>query len=295
MLQTLSVPQPLVSQNASYHNEASYHSLQHGQAGNNNDLSHAGADLSQPIMSQQPGPREKKQPAKFSLVQFYRVKKRTLAFELDPETRSYRGQMRFDLALRMSQADPKVSLLEQQITECRTKGMGRVFLEAAVLAKQCKVVEVSLLVRDGPDGDFRKETSQKFADGHLADPVAQAKVNPDLYSGLSRHLYQLEDVQRCQERKLLTQGTVQLKLSKRLFQFKNADKIKPELHIMIDFMCEHIADVGGVKCVKYRRELADQLAASEMHTMGTASQESSSSAEYFFTSDEPNQSVNWLP
>ena len=88
---------------------------------------------------------------------------------------------------------------------------------------------------------------------------------------------------------------MQLKLKKKLFQFKNADKIKSELHIMIDFMCEHIADVGGVKCVKYRRELADQLAASEMHTMGTARHEGSSSAEYFFTSDEPNQSVNWLP
>ena len=122
-------------------------------------------------------------------------------------------------------------------------------LEAAVLAKQVKVVEVSLLRRDETTGGFAKEMTQKFAQGHLADPETQAKVIPDLYSGLSRHLYQLEDVQRCQERKLLTQGTVQLKLKKKHFLFKNADKIKKELHFMIDFLCEHIADVGGVKCI----------------------------------------------
>ena len=56
---------------------------------------------------------------------------------------------------------------------------------------------------------------------------------------------------------------------------------------MIDFICEHIADIGGVKSVKYRRELADQLATSETTGM--------SRSELFFTSDEPNQSVNWMP
>ena len=137
-------------------------------------------------------------------------------------------------------------------------------LEAAVLSKQVKVVEVSQLRKDPETGEFVKEMTQKFAEGHLADPAAQAKVNPELYTGLSRHLYQLEEVQRQQGRKIMTQGTVQLKLTKKRFQFKNADKIKKELYFMIDFFCEHIADVGGVKCVQYRRELADQLAAPEV-------------------------------
>ena len=67
-------------------------------------------------------------------------------------------------------------------------------LEAAVLAKQVKVVEVSLLRQIAETGEFVKEMTQNFAQGHLADPAAQAKVNPDLYTGLSRHLYQLEEV-----------------------------------------------------------------------------------------------------
>ena len=28
---------------------------------------------------------------------------------------------------------------------------------------------------------------------------------------------------------------------------------------MIDFLCDHITDTGGLKSVSYRRELADQI------------------------------------
>ena len=71
-----------------------------------------------------------------------------------------------------------------------------------------------------------------------------------------------------------------------MFQFKNTEKIKKEIYFMIDFLCEHIADIGGVKCVKYRKELADQLASTSPAQY---------SNEYFYTSDEPNQSISWLP
>ena len=60
---------------------------------------------------------------------------------------------------------------------------------------------------------------------------------------------------------------------------------------MIDFSCDHVTNVGGVKCIQYRRELIDQLATSNNATMD----ESNSSNEFYFTSDEPNQSVCWLP
>ena len=37
------------------------------------------------------GKREKVAPKKMNLLEFYEVKKRTLALELSPETKSYRG------------------------------------------------------------------------------------------------------------------------------------------------------------------------------------------------------------
>lgn len=96
-----------------------------------------------------------------------------MAFELDPETRSYRGQVRLDMSLKVLGKGPGASsLLEQEINACKAQGLGRVLLEAAVLAKQIKVVEVSLLRRDLETGDFVKQMTQKFADGHLADPAA---------------------------------------------------------------------------------------------------------------------------
>ena len=55
---------------------------------------------------------------------------------------------------------------------------------------------------------------------------------------------------------------------------------------MIDFICDHITDVGGVKCIQYHRDLSDQLAS------GT---QVAGSGDFFFTSDEPNQSITWLP
>ena len=58
---------------------------------------------------------------------------------------------------------------------------------------------------------------------------------------------------------------------------------------MIDFICDHISDIGGVKSVKYRRELSDQLATNN------AQKPLQNSSEFFYTSDEANQSVQWLP
>ena len=55
-------------------------------------------------------------------------------------------------------------------------------------------------------------------------------------------------------------------MKKKLFQFKNAEKVRKELHIMIDFLCDHITDIGGLKCVTYRRELGDKLAYSNSNT-----------------------------
>ena len=66
-------------------------------------------------------------------------------------------------------------------------------------------------------------------------------------------------MQRRQIHKQLQTGTIQLKLKKKLFQYKNAEKIKRELFVMIDFLCDHITDTGGLKSVSYRRELADQI------------------------------------
>ena len=48
------------------------------------------------------GKREKVAPKKMNLLEFYEVKKRTLALELSPETKSYRGQIKFELSLRMT-------------------------------------------------------------------------------------------------------------------------------------------------------------------------------------------------
>jgi len=58
---------------------------------------------------------------------------------------------------------------------------------------------------------------------------------------------------------------------------------------MIDFLCEHVADVGGLKCVRYRRELADEL------VQRVQTKPKSDFSEYYYTSDEPNQSNCWLP
>ena len=88
-------------------------------------------------------------------MQFYSVTKRSLAFELNPETRSFRGQIRMDLALKMLD-NKTTSVLEQQIEVCRQSGQGRVLLEASILAKQVKVVEVSLLGKDSATGEFKK-------------------------------------------------------------------------------------------------------------------------------------------
>lgn len=62
-------------------------------------------------------------------------------------------------------------------------------LEANVLGKQVKIVEVWLLGQDSETGELKKDHVLKFADSNLADPKDQAEVNPKLYSGLSRHLY----------------------------------------------------------------------------------------------------------
>lgn len=51
---------------------------------------------------------------------------------------------------------------------------------------------------------------------------------------------------------------------------------------MIDFICDHISDIGGIKSVKYRRELSDQLATNN------AQRPLQSSSEFFYTSDEAN-------
>ena len=63
---------------------------------------------------------------------------------------------------------------------------------------------------------------------------------------------------------------------------------------MIEFTCENVSDVGGVKCIRYGRELADQLASS-LATRENTFEPVSSCNEYFYTSDEPNQSICWLP
>ena len=44
-------------------------------------------------------------------------------------------------------------------------------LEASILAKQIKVVEVSLLGKDSETGELKRDKAQKFAEGNLADPV----------------------------------------------------------------------------------------------------------------------------
>ena len=49
------------------------------------------------------GKREKVAPKKMNLLEFYEVKKRTLALELSPETKSYRGQIKFELSLKMTE------------------------------------------------------------------------------------------------------------------------------------------------------------------------------------------------
>ena len=225
-----------------------------------------------------------------NLLDFYSVKRQTLALELSPETKSFRGQIKIELVLQMVDSESngdggkgRVSRLAQQIEQVKRDGSGgRIQLEAAILAKQVKVVEVWLLNRDQETGELKKDQAQKFAESNLAEPVDQAKVMPSLYQGLSRHLYQLDDVQRTQIRRYLNEGTIQLKLKKKQFQFKNSDKIKPKLHFMIDYMCDHITDVGGIKCLSFRRELADQLAiTAQNNTL-------QSKSEFYFTSDEPN-------
>ena len=83
-----------------------------------------------------------------------------------------------ELALKVNEKT-KVSLLEQQIEECKKQGLNRVLLEAAILAKQVKVVNAFLLSKDNETGEFKKEQGPKyqieFAEGNLADPVDQAR------------------------------------------------------------------------------------------------------------------------
>ena len=74
-------------------------------------------------------------------------------------------------AKNTSQSKSATSLLEKEIEHCKAQGQSRVLLEAAILAKQVKVVEVCLLGKDAQTGEFKKEMAQKFADGNLADPV----------------------------------------------------------------------------------------------------------------------------
>ena len=80
--------------------------------------------------------REKAQPKRFNIMEFYTIAKRSLAFELQPETMSFRGQVRMELALRMVDSPKgKISLLEQSIDVCKAQGFNRVALESQVLAK----------------------------------------------------------------------------------------------------------------------------------------------------------------
>lgn len=77
-----------------------------------------------------------------------------------------------DLALKTTDTPKgKVFLLEQQIENAKVKGLGKVILEASIMAKQIKVVEVSLLGKDSETGELKRDKAQKFAEGNLADPV----------------------------------------------------------------------------------------------------------------------------
>ena len=80
------------------------------------------------------GKREKSVAKRLNLMEFYNIKKRTVAFELNPQTKSYRGQVRMELALKINEKT-KISILEQQIEECKSQGVNRVLLEAGILAK----------------------------------------------------------------------------------------------------------------------------------------------------------------
>ena len=120
-------------------------------------------------------------------MEFYTVRKRSLAFELSPETRSYRGQLKVELALRMADAPQgtSVSLLTKEFqnseapkgTDGKTiSGQKRVQLEASILAKQVKVIKVFVLARDAETGEFKKDKELKFSDGRLAEPSEQAMI-----------------------------------------------------------------------------------------------------------------------
>ena len=93
--------------------------------------------------------REKAQPKKFNIMEFYTIAKRSLAFELQPETMSFRGQVRMELTLKMVDTPKgKISLLEQSIDVCKAQGFNRVTLESQVMAKQVKVVDVWILAKN---------------------------------------------------------------------------------------------------------------------------------------------------
>lgn len=96
-----------------------------------------------------------------------------------------------DLALKSTDTPDgkKVHLLDQKIEEAKAQGLGKVSLEASIVAKQVNVIQVALLSKDGETGELRKDKPQKFAEGNLADPADQAKVNSKLFTGLSRQLY----------------------------------------------------------------------------------------------------------
>ena len=77
-------------------------------------------------------------PVKMNLLDFYVVKKRNLAFQLDPKSRSYQGQVRIELQLKEVETPDKghVSLLQQRIESLSAQNANRLLLEASVLAKQ---------------------------------------------------------------------------------------------------------------------------------------------------------------
>ena len=93
-----------------------------------------------PLEQQEPAKKrdKKQQQENLDLRTFYRVAKRTLALELEPQALRFRGQITFDLELKDKAPSPvsgEVVSLQQVLEHYKSQEKKKLHLEAKFLAK----------------------------------------------------------------------------------------------------------------------------------------------------------------
>lgn len=127
----------------------------------------------------------------------------------------------------------------------------------------------------------------------------QAKVQEKLFANADKNISQMEEIEHLAFKRQMEQGTVRLKREAVLCVKKEEgiDHLRTKVFIMIEFNCQQLVDIGGIRFTRYLQDREDvqQSENTDMTQSSENADKRQRQAVFFYTSDLPDQSLCWIP